>query len=59
MSVVVTHELIIFPLCFREMRLFPIVPSTFLQAFAPVVILILTKAINLVDFALGTCHFLS
>ena len=41
------------------MRLSLITPSTSLQVFAPAVILIVTKAINLVDFALGKCHFLS
>ena len=49
----VTHELRTFPLRLRDMRLSPITPSTFLQAFAPAVILITTKTINLVDFALG------
>ena len=37
----------------------PITPSTFLQPFDPAVILIVTKAINLVDCALGKCHILS
>ena len=31
----VTNELSTFPLRFRDMRLVPITPSTFLQAFAP------------------------
>ena len=53
MNAGVTHELSTFPLCLRDMRLSPIAPSTFLQGFVPVVILIVTKAINLVDFALG------
>jgi len=33
-------------------------PSPLHQAFAPVVILVVTKTINLVDFALGKCYFL-
>ena len=49
----ITHELSIFPLGLRDMRLFPITPSNFLQAFAPVVILIITTTKYLVDFALG------
>ena len=55
----VTHELNTFPLRLRDMRLSPITPSTFLQAFVLAVILTVTKAINLVDFALGKCRFLS
>ena len=55
----VTHELSTFPLRIRDMRLSSITPSTFLQAFAPAVILDVAKAINIVDFALGKCHFLS
>ena len=53
----VTHELSIFHLRLHDMRLSPITPSTFLQAFAPAVILIVNKVINLVDVALGKCHF--
>ena len=54
-----THEPSTFPLRLRDKRLSPITPSTFLQAFAPAVTLIVAKAINLVDFALGKCHLLS
>ena len=39
-----------------KMRLTPITPSTFHQATA--VIFIMTKAIYLVEFALGNLHFL-
>ena len=53
----VIHELSTFPLRLRDMRLSSITPSTFVQAFVPAEIL--TKAINLMDFALGKCHFLS
>ena len=55
----VTHELSTFPLRLRDINLYPITPSTFLQAFAPAEILIVTKAINLVDYAQGnatSCH---
>ena len=38
-------ELSTFPLSLRELRLSPITPSTFLQAFALAVILFVTKAI--------------
>ena len=47
----VTHELSTFPLGLRDMRPYPITSSTFLQTFAPAVILIVTKANDLVDFA--------
>ena len=47
----ITHELSIFHLPIRDMRLSPIIPLTFLQVFDPAVILTVTKAINLVDFA--------
>ena len=44
----------------RDMRLSPITLSTFLQAFASDVILIVTKTIYIIgDFALGNWHFLS
>ena len=43
MNAGLTHELSIFPLCLRDMPLSPTTPSTFLQAFFPVVILILLK----------------
>ena len=49
----VKHELSTFPLSLRDMCLCPITPSTFLQAFAPAVILIKTKPNYLVDFVLG------
>ena len=49
----VTHELSIFPLRLCDMRLSPVTLSTFLEAFVPAVILIVTKTFNLVDFALG------
>ena len=58
----VTYELSTLPLGlrdYRDMRLSPITPSIFLQTFAPAAILVVTKAINLVDFALGKCHILS
>ena len=55
----VTHELGTFPLRLRDMRLSPITPSIFLPALAPAVVLLVTKAIHLVDFALGKCHILS
>ena len=45
----VTHELSTFLLRFRDMGLSHVTPSTFLQAFVRSVILIVTKAINLVD----------
>ena len=48
----VTHELSTFPLRLRDMRLSPITPSTFLQAFAH-------GEIQLIDFALKKYHFLS
>ena len=54
----VAHELSTFLLCLRDMRLSPITLSTFLQAFAPALIIVI-KAIYLVGFALGKCHFLS
>ena len=43
----VTHELSTFPLRFRDLRLSPITPSTFLQAFVLVVIIIVTKATDI------------
>ena len=56
----IIHVLSIFHVRWRDMRLSPITPSTFLQAFAPAeIILIVTKAINLADYALGKWHFLS
>ena len=54
-----THELCIFPLLLRDMRLSPIIPSNFLSAFAPVVIPTVTKTIKPVDFALGKCHIIN
>ena len=39
----VTQELSIFPLIVRDMRLSPIISSTFLQAFTHVINLIITK----------------
>ena len=45
----VTHELGTFPLRLFDMRLSPITLSTFIQVFALAVILIVTKAINLVN----------
>ena len=55
----VTHELSTFHLRLRDMRLSPITQSPFLKVFGLAVILIVTKAINLVDFALGKCQLLS
>ena len=55
----VTHQLSMLPLRLRDMRLSPITLSTFPQALTLAVTLIITKAINLVDFVLGKCHFLS
>ena len=52
----VTHKLRTFPLRLRDMRLSPIASSSVLQSFAPAVILIVTKSINLVQFALGKCN---
>ena len=46
----VTHELRTFPLRFCDIRLSPTIISTFLQVFVPAVMLIVTKAINLVDY---------
>ena len=46
----VTHELSTFPLRLRDLRISSITPSTFLQAFALVVIIIVTKAIDVVNF---------
>ena len=45
----VRHELSTFPLRLRDMCLSTITRSTFFQTFARAVILIVTKAINLVD----------
>ena len=44
----VAHELSIFPLSLRGMRVSPITSSTFLYAFALAIVFIVTKAINLV-----------
>ena len=53
------HELSTFLLSLRDMRQSSITISTALQTFAQAVFLIVTKAINLVDFTMGKCHFLS
>ena len=55
----VTHELSTFPLRLRYMRLYPITFSSLLETFVPAVNLTANKAINLVDFALDKCDFLS
>ena len=43
----VTDDLSTVPLLLHDIRLSPITPSTFLQAFVPAVILIVTKTIKL------------
>ena len=48
-----THKLSTFPLSLHDMHLSPIIPSTFLQVFAPAVILVITKANYLVDLDQG------
>ena len=49
-----THELS----TFLKFTWYASVFKTFLQVFAPAVILIVSKTINLVNFAQGKCHFL-
>ena len=58
MNAGITHELSTFSLSDVDVRLSPITPSTFLQVFAPGVILIVTKANILADFGLGNWNFL-
>ena len=48
----VTHELSTFLLRFRDLCLSPNTPLSHVQAFAPAEIIIVTKALNLLDFAL-------
>ena len=55
----VTQELSSFPLRLRYIRLSPVTPSSLLETYVPAAILIVTKAINLVDFALDKGDFLS
>ena len=47
----VAYDLTTFPLRLRDMRLSLITPSTFLQAFAPAEILVVTKAIGRASLA--------
>ena len=58
MHAATTYEMSTFPLSSLDCKR-PVTPSTYLQATAPGLILIVTKAVYIVDFVLGNSNFLS